>query len=134
MATLFQEGKQIFSHKGRGVSIRRASGATHKTPHACPATAGRQALPKPPSGGTIHYLTPVGRQPNDRRHSKPAGKGRYRNAGRVLQTKRPGSVLSYVTRALRAARLAGASKIAPPFTYLSKAWPAEPRTSLFLRM
>ena len=38
------------------------------------------------------------------------GKGK---AGRVLQTKRPGSVLSYVTRALRAARRAPAKRDRP---------------------
>ena len=52
-------------------TIRRASGATHTLPLACRASARRQA-PQPPSGGTNHHHSPVGRQPDERRQSQRA--------------------------------------------------------------
>ena len=45
---------------------------THPTTRLSGNSRTTGALPQPPSGGINHYLTPVGRQPNDRRKSQRA--------------------------------------------------------------
>ena len=68
----------------------------------------------PPSGGIKRYLAcRAGGTTKGSTASTPDSGAISRRYPRVLQAKSPGSVLMYSTRAVSAARLAGASEIAP---------------------
>ena len=83
-----------------------------KLPLACRASARRQAH-KPRKRRSLPTTSRLlGASPTT--GANASGQGALsRRYPRVLQAKRPGSVLSYVTRALSAARRAGASENAP---------------------